>query len=223
MFNLKRNVLFLRENNVSPDYYDNALLSKNLFLRAYHNNRYKAALKELTYKAAFNNQNLILDVGCNGGTFIRFLLNFLRSEIVGVDPSSPHITHAKLNTHPSSFVEGVGEHLPFRSDTFDAITCLEVLEHSYSPENFVEEVYRVLKPGGVAVFMAPNEASPTYKTLWTLWKYLGSGRVWDKLHLNKFNKSQLTHLLKSFKLLKIKTINLTMLILIVAKKEADIQ
>lgn len=193
-----------------------------MFLRAYHRNRYKDALKVIICNVELNDQSLILDVGCNGGTFIRFLLKFLKGKIVGVEPSSPHITYANANLkcHLCSFVKSVGENLPFRSDAFDVITCLEVLEHSFSPKKFVDEIYRVLKPNGVAIFMVPNEDSIIYKILWGLWKYLGTGKVWDKLHLNKFNREKLVNLLKRFKLLEVKTINLTMLILVVVKKEA---
>lgn len=208
--------------DINPSHYDDALRSKNLLLKAYHSNRYKVVLRELARNLELSDRLLILDVGCDGGTFIRFLLRFLKAEVIGVDPSSPFIIYANVNTkcYFCSFIKGVGENLPFRSDTFDIVTCLEVLEHSFLPKKFVKEIHRVLKPNGVAIFIVPNEDSIIYKTLWSLWKYLGIGGVWDRLHLNKFNKKRLVGLLKHFKLLKVKTINLTMLILIVAKKEA---
>lgn len=177
-------------------------------------------MKELVQNLMLNRQPLVLDVGCNGGTFIRFMLKALKSEVVGVDPSHPHIAYAnaKLKDNLCSFVECVGENLPFRSDAFDVVTSLEVLEHSFSPKNFVGEIHRVLKPNGLLMLMVPNEESPVYRILWGLWKYLGAGRVWGKLHLNRFNRKKLMDLLKLFKFLKIRTINLTMLILLVAEK-----
>ncbi|MEM1666450.1 MAG: class I SAM-dependent methyltransferase [Nitrososphaerota archaeon] len=218
---LQRNFPFLLEKyNVSPSYYDNVLHSRNLFLRTYHSNRYRSALKELIQNLTLNHQPLVLDLGCNGGTFIRLMLKTLKSEVVGVDPSSPHIAYAniKLKDDLCSFVKCVGENPPFRSDAFDVVTSLEVLEHSFSPKNFVDEIHRVLRPNGLLVLTVPNEGSPIYKVLWGFWKYLGAGRVWGKLHLNRFNRKKLMNLLKRFKFLKERMINLTMLILIVAKK-----
>jgi SAM-dependent methyltransferase len=46
--------------------------------------------------------------------------------------------------------------LPFEDNTFDAVLCDWVLEHLSSPDEFLREVYRVLKKGGVFLFRAPN-------------------------------------------------------------------
>jgi ubiquinone/menaquinone biosynthesis C-methylase UbiE len=46
--------------------------------------------------------------------------------------------------------------LPFEDNTFDAVLCDWVLEHVSSPEQFLREVRRVLKKGGVFLFRTPN-------------------------------------------------------------------
>ncbi len=45
--------------------------------------------------------------------------------------------------------------LPLADNSVDAIICIAVLEHVEDPKRAVEEVYRVLKPGGYAFFYAP--------------------------------------------------------------------
>jgi len=45
--------------------------------------------------------------------------------------------------------------LPFKTDSFDWLICLEVLEHIEGDEA-IKECFRVLKPGGKALFSVPN-------------------------------------------------------------------
>ncbi len=49
-----------------------------------------------------------------------------------------------------------GDEYPFPADTFDACVSNYVNEHIADPQRHLEEVYRVLKPGGVYVFRTPN-------------------------------------------------------------------
>jgi SAM-dependent methyltransferase len=54
---------------------------------------------------------------------------------------------------------GVGEHLPFPADAFDAVCSFQVLEHTRQPRLVLEETLRVLKPGGWFVHVFPNYGS----------------------------------------------------------------
>ena len=49
--------------------------------------------------------------------------------------------------------------IPFNSNTFDYVVCTEVLEHIEGNDP-MKECYRVLKPGGVALFSIPNGKGP---------------------------------------------------------------
>jgi len=48
------------------------------------------------------------------------------------------------------------EQLAFRSETFDLVSANMVVEHLENPGRVFAEIYRVLKPGGVAIFLTPN-------------------------------------------------------------------
>ena len=54
-------------------------------------------------------------------------------------------------------------HLPFDDDTFDAVTCLEVLEFMPNTRRAIRELARVLRPGGVALLT--NRVGPWRKFL----------------------------------------------------------
>lgn len=51
------------------------------------------------------------------------------------------------------------EDFPFEDNLFDAVIALELIEHLYDPDHFLEEVYRVLKPSGYFILSTPNLAS----------------------------------------------------------------
>jgi len=52
---------------------------------------------------------------------------------------------------PIRYIPGDLTHTPFPDSSFDAITCLSVLEHSVPLEPYFREMHRLLKPGGVVI------------------------------------------------------------------------
>ncbi|WP_117883941.1 class I SAM-dependent methyltransferase [Aureibaculum luteum] len=51
--------------------------------------------------------------------------------------------------------------LPFEDDSFDMIFCNHVLEHIIDDKKAMQELYRVLKPGGTGIFQIPQDYSRT--------------------------------------------------------------
>lgn len=66
----------------------------------------------------------------------------------------------------STDVIGVGEQLPFRDNSFDVVMSYAVLEHVTDPQRCMNEMHRVLKPGGLlyfqACFMQPLHGYPSH-------------------------------------------------------------
>jgi len=54
------------------------------------------------------------------------------------------------------FVHGDGCNMQFKEDSFDTVLNIQVLEHVFEPVRMVEEISRVLRPGGYAIFLIPQ-------------------------------------------------------------------
>ncbi|TXI80506.1 MAG: class I SAM-dependent methyltransferase [Crocinitomicaceae bacterium] len=67
----------------------------------------------------------------------------------------PHVVNFEIAKYPSTDVLGVGETLPFKDNSFDAVISLTVLEHVKDPWRCVAEILRVLKPGGEIICCVP--------------------------------------------------------------------
>jgi len=93
----------------------------------------------------------ILDVGCGTGANLEMLAKYGDAE--GVDVSDEALTFCKqkgLEVH-----KGLAEELPFEDGSFDVVTGLDVIEHLDDDIAGLEEMYRVLRPGGRALIFVP--------------------------------------------------------------------
>ncbi len=66
-----------------------------------------------------------------------------------------NVVNFEIAPYPSTDVLGVGEELPFRDNSFDAVLTLAVLEHVKDPFKCARELSRVLKPGGTLYAAVP--------------------------------------------------------------------
>jgi SAM-dependent methyltransferase len=100
------------------------------------------------------NQNLrLLDIGCAFGLILKRLAPHL-DFAVGVDFDS---TSMSGPGDRYVFVCADAERLPFSSGSFDIIICNHVYEHTDNPERMLDEIKRMLAPGGVCYFAGPNK------------------------------------------------------------------
>jgi len=94
----------------------------------------------------------VLDVGCGDGTLTTEFHRKGASFVVGCDPDPHMIAKAAAGTMAGrdamSYLLGRAEHLPFRDQSFDVVTAITVLCFVEQRSRAVEEMARVLKPGG---------------------------------------------------------------------------
>jgi SAM-dependent methyltransferase len=108
----------------------------------------------------------VLEIGCGAGIDLaRFAAGGAR--VVGVDLADAAIELARRHFGhrglAGRFAVADGTHLPFAEGAVDVVYCHGVLPYAPDPSGIVRETYRVLRPGGEAVFMAYNRHS------WLAW------------------------------------------------------
>jgi len=100
-----------------------------------------------------------LDVGC-GGWLLAEEAAAMGFSVTGIDPSARSIeiarAHAVTTGLQIEYLLGRGDDLPFAPDTFDAVFCCDVLEHVAEWDAVIDEMARVLRPGGVLVYDTIN-------------------------------------------------------------------
>lgn len=88
----------------------------------------------------------LLDAGCGNGFFCHWISRRARFEkVCGVDISAPRIEIAKSRYPSFEFRVADLEHLPWADNTFDVVTCIEVLEHVPEPLKVAQELLRVTR------------------------------------------------------------------------------
>ncbi len=104
--------------------------------------------------------NIVLDAGCGAGNKTYYFSQFGK-EIHGIDISQKDIEEAKdrFNAKNLFFKVASVEQIPFRDNTFDVVCSCWVIEHLENPKKFIDEAFRVLKPGGIFILWAPNVKS----------------------------------------------------------------
>jgi SAM-dependent methyltransferase len=90
----------------------------------------------------------VLDIGCGTKPYRRLFP--AAAQYIGTE------TNRTFTPGSRADVTAFGEALPFRTGTFDAVICTEVLEHVPEPGDFLREVFRVILPGGVLLLTTPQ-------------------------------------------------------------------
>lgn len=101
----------------------------------------------------------VLDLGCAGG-FMAEALAEKGASVTGIDPAEQAVEAARAHAAASGlsirYDVGVGEALPYEDGAFDAVVCVDVLEHVSDLRQVIYEIDRVLKPNGTFLYDTIN-------------------------------------------------------------------
>ena len=109
-------------------------------------NPFYFARKELDRQIADlapNVRGRLLDVGCGTKPYRRY---FQAEEYIGLEIEGRKKDADKVYD---------GKVIPFENESFDSVISIEVLEHVFNPDEFLSEINRVLKKGGLLLLTVP--------------------------------------------------------------------
>jgi SAM-dependent methyltransferase len=122
----------------------------------------------LIYDFLGDHLGVVADVGCGPGVFARYLRAHATTVwAVDVDWAALRRLRAR-NRHNSDlrFVAAEATRLPFPESSLDTLVFLEVLEHVVNDRGALQELSRVLKPGGILVLSVPVPPGETNDDVW---------------------------------------------------------
>jgi SAM-dependent methyltransferase len=102
----------------------------------------------------------VLDAGCGSGRTLQELVDYGAVSGIELDPDA---AAAAASKGYGEVRVGRLEELPWEDDTFELITCLDVIEHTPDDRATLTELRRVTKPGGWLLVTVP-----AYQALWSL-------------------------------------------------------
>ncbi len=123
-------------------------------------------LKMILASAEERIRGRILENGCGVGVYAERLAQF-GGQVIGLEIELERAIEARQRI--AGIVNAAGEQQPFPAQCFDLILSHEVLEHVLDDRRAVEEMARLLRPGGRMVVFVPNRGYP-FETHGVYWR-----------------------------------------------------
>ncbi len=129
----------------------------------------------------------VLDAGCGEGQLLKKMFQKnTKNKYYGIDLTQEALDQATKRCPEAKFINSDLSKISFEDDFFDFIVCTETLEHVDEYKKVIDELKRVLKPGGHLVLTFPNEI------LWTISRFLlGRRPIRVVDHVNFFTPTKM--------------------------------
>ena len=146
--NLKKEDIGLHEH-LSKEYVDKRYIQE--YSKYYQKHWNGKLISLLPQDLDFN----VLDFGCGTGILLQDIDKLYKSSC-GLDISRHMLEYARNTCKNSDLIIGDGEQLPFFDETWNAVVCRGAVHHIPNPQKALNEMYRILTPGGALVISEPS-------------------------------------------------------------------
>lgn len=117
-------------------------------------------LMRYRFASAFVKGRDVLDIACGEGYGTAAMMRRGAKSVLGIDISEEAVRHATQRYGVPARV-GSAMEIPVEDASVDVVISFETIEHLVDPDLFLEECFRVLRPGGRLVVSTPNR--PVYR------------------------------------------------------------
>ena len=124
----------------------------NTYDRRYEDDDY-SGIEEALVNFVGHTSRRVLEVGCGTGHWLR-QLQTLNLGVMGVDPSWPMLSRARVKVDSGRVIGARAEDLPFADGQFDKLFCINAHHHFADKRKAVHEAHRVLRTGGALMMVA---------------------------------------------------------------------
>jgi len=115
----------------------------------------------------YKKSGTLLDVGCSSGAFLESIRGS-DWKTYGIEMSPETANMAEEKSGATVFAGSIVD-APFPPESFDVITCFDVLEHLYDPRQVLTRISEWLKPGGIFYVLVPNVDSAEGRIFGSYW------------------------------------------------------
>jgi ubiquinone/menaquinone biosynthesis C-methylase UbiE len=157
---------------------------------------YKMCYRKIRPLLSLQDGMKVLDVGCGTGSLLKELSRSGKElNLYGIDLSSEMIRAAREKLKDEKHVElheASAADLPFESNFFDYIVCMNSLHHHADPNQSLTEMARILKPGGVMI-LTDSFVDSTVRKILSRTVYL----LWNEGEVQYFKREELRRIFRS--------------------------
>lgn len=170
-------------------------------LRGFLMNIYMGRTLKLLKKLGVKQNQTLLDIGCGAGEKLAILEKRMGLRVRGIEPNPTAAEKARLlfdlDVTTGTFSSG-----DFPENSFDVVRINHVIEHVPDPVAFLNDIHRVLKPGGVLIGETENIDCPSFKLFKRYWALLhlpyhlllfSEDTLREAFTRSRFNRAVITH------------------------------
>ena len=162
--------------------YFGSLFKIDCFLRG----RYDLVIMFLR-KYGLTKTSLVLEIGCGDGALSGLIYKHFQCQLTGLEPSADGIRYCQemfeKYSYKGEFRISEGYSFGYPDNHFDYVVLADVIEHLQNPDAMLQEMNRVLKPGGKAIITTPIRTNEHPE---------------DTMHVREFFPEELQRLARTF-------------------------